>query len=91
MFCSELVSLAKGHFRLIDNPCKRYGRAVASRGPMGQLSNRLTTACSLALERGAGRRASPVVWLKRGASAVTVIRHACRGPNFSDEIKELAW
>jgi hypothetical protein len=47
---------------------------------MGQLSNRLPTACGLALERGAGPRASPVVWLKRGASAVTVIRHACRGP-----------
>ena len=41
---------------------------------MGQVSNRLPTGCSLALERGAGPRVSPVVWLKRAASAVTVIR-----------------
>jgi hypothetical protein len=34
---------------------------------MGQLSNRLPTACGLALERGAGPRVSSVVWLKRGA------------------------
>jgi hypothetical protein len=58
---------------------------------MGQLPNRLPTACGLALERGAGPRVSPALWPKRGASAVTVIRHACRGPNFPDEIKELAW
>jgi len=47
---------------------------------MGQLSNRLPTVCGLALERGAGPRVSSVVWLKRGASAVTGIRHARRGP-----------
>jgi hypothetical protein len=35
--------------RLIDNACRRCGPAVALRGPMGQLSNRLPTACGLAL------------------------------------------
>jgi hypothetical protein len=35
--------------RLIDNACRRCGPVVASRGPMGQLSNRLPTACGLAL------------------------------------------
>ncbi len=39
--------------RLFDNACRRCGRAVASRGPMGQIPNRLPTACGLALERGA--------------------------------------
>ena len=39
---------------------------------MGWLTNRLPTACGLALERGASPSGLAVVWLERGASAIVL-------------------
>lgn len=44
-----LADVTEGDNSLIDNACRRCDPVVASRGPMGQLSNRLPTACGLAL------------------------------------------
>src|ERR1019366_5908423 len=65
-----------GDGRLIENACRRCDQSVALRGPMGWLPDRLPTAYSLALERGAGPSGFAVAWLERGASAGrSEIRH----------------
>jgi hypothetical protein len=59
---------------------------------MGWLSNRLPTACGLALERGVSLSGLAVVWLKRGASADDPRNQTCL-PRFftSPTMKELSW